>query len=55
MTRKHFEALAKEIKAIGPMGARQFAARAVCKAARRFNDLFDTKRFMLACGLGEGE
>lgn len=49
MTRKHFEALAYEIKYIENKAARLTAAIAVCKAARQFNNRFDQGRFLAAC------
>jgi len=49
MTRKHFEALAYEIKWIEDKAARLTAAIAVCKAARQFNSRFDQSKFLDAC------
>jgi hypothetical protein len=49
MSRKHFEALAAEIKTIPNMAARLYAAMAVCKAAGQFNDRFNQQRFLDAC------
>ena len=49
MTRKHFEALAYEIKWIEDKAARLTAAIAVCKAARQFNSRFDQAKFLTAC------
>jgi hypothetical protein len=49
MTRKHFQALANEIKWIDNKASRLEAAIAVCKAARQFNSRFDQARFLTAC------
>ena len=49
MTRKHFIALAYEIKWIEDKAARFAAAIAVCKAAKQFNRQFDQARFLTAC------
>lgn len=49
MTRKHFIALAYEIKWIEDKAARLAAAIAVCKAAKQFNRQFDQARFLTAC------
>ena len=49
MTRKHFEALAYEIKWIENKEARLLAAIAVCKAVKQFNNRFDQSKFLDAC------
>ena len=49
MTRKHFEALAAEIRQIPDKVAREQAARAVARACRQFNPNFDMSRFLAAC------
>jgi len=49
MSRRHFEALAYQIKWIDNKAARLQAALAVCKAARQFNNRFDQQRFLDAC------
>lgn len=49
MTRQHFEALAREIRAIQDREVRVEAAVAVARAAISFNGRFDTSRFFQAC------
>lgn len=49
MSRKHFEALADQIKWIEDKAARLAAAIAVCKAAKQFNSKFDQSKFLDAC------
>ena len=49
MTRQHFEALAREIRAIQDREARVEAAVAVARAAISFNRRFDQSRFFQAC------
>lgn len=49
MSRKHFEALAEQIRQIPVMSQRLAAAIAVAKAARQFNNRFDQSRFLDAC------
>ena len=49
MTRKHFEALAYEIKWIENKEARLLAAIAICKAVKQFNNRFDQSKFLTAC------
>ena len=49
MSRKHFEALADQIKWIDNKAARLEAAIAVCKAVKQFNGQFDQARFLTAC------
>lgn len=49
MTRKHFKALAEEIKLINDYRARVDAAHAVCRACSQFNAAFDFKKFLQAC------
>jgi hypothetical protein len=49
MSRKHFEELARQIREISNMEARLYAALAVCKAARQFNNRFNQQRFLDAC------
>jgi hypothetical protein len=51
MSRKHFEALAAEIKDIDNMEARLEAAIAVARAAQQFNTKFNKQRFLMACGV----
>lgn len=52
MSKKHFEALASEIRTIFNTAERHAAAVAVAKVARQFNPRFDTARFYAACGVG---
>jgi hypothetical protein len=47
MSRKHFQALADELKAVG---ADLVTCQAVARACRQFNSNFDTYRFLKACG-----
>jgi hypothetical protein len=49
MSRQHFEALVREIRAIENREARVEAAVAVARAAMSFNNRFDTSRFFVAC------
>ncbi len=49
MSRQHFEALAREIRAIENREARVEAAVAVARAAVSFNERFDQARFFKAC------
>ncbi|MDI3304627.1 MAG: hypothetical protein QJR04_25095 [Burkholderia multivorans] len=49
MTKKHFEALAREIAAIENEYARHAAALAVMRACMQFNPNFDCARFLSAC------
>ena len=56
MTRKHFEALARELKARQPSTKDQRigwfqAVSAVMSAAEQFNPRFDRKKFYAACGI----
>jgi hypothetical protein len=51
MTRKHFVAMAVEIKEIANMEARLQAAIAFCKVAKAVNSRFDQSRFLDACGV----
>lgn len=54
MTRKHFEAIARDIKAsadTADYSAREYAAVLFANVAEQDNPRFDRKRFMLACGL----
>ena len=60
MTKKHFEAFAREIAAYvqysedTPENTRRyaiFAARIVVSVAQEFNPRFDRERFLKACGL----
>ena len=49
MTRQHFEALAREIRAIQDREARVEAAVAVARVAISFNNRFDQSKFFQAC------
>jgi hypothetical protein len=49
MSRQHFEALAREIRAIENRDARIEAAVAVARAVAGFNNQFDQTRFFRAC------
>jgi hypothetical protein len=51
MTRKHFEALAREVSAIKDANARFAAAHAVLRAVRQFNANFRSDTFLSACGV----
>ncbi len=49
MSRKHFVALASEIRTIFNASERHAAAVAVAKVCRQFNPAFDLARFYAAC------
>lgn len=49
MTKKHFEALAAEIRRIPDKAVREQAARALADVCWRFNPRFDVARFLTAC------
>jgi hypothetical protein len=49
MTRKHFIAMAAEIKEIADLTARKQAALAFCNVARAVNSRFNQQRFLTAC------
>lgn len=49
MSKKHFEELAKNISYIPDQYARRMAFLVVRDAAKKFNDRFDSARFMKAC------
>lgn len=49
MTKKHFEAIAYEIKQIANMEARLLAALAICKASNKLNSNFNQDVFLTAC------
>lgn len=51
MTKKRFEALAREIAEIEDMTARKLAARAVMRACVQFNPNFNRAVFLTKCGL----
>lgn len=51
MTKKHFEALAREIAAIKHELSRSAAATAVARVCVQFNPSFDIARFYAACGV----
>lgn len=52
MTKKHFEALAREIAASNNSAEmKMFAAMVVIRVAQNDNPRFDRERFMKACGL----
>lgn len=51
MSRKHFVALASEIRSIFDAEHRRTAAITVAKACRQFNPAFDAARFFEACGV----
>ena len=51
MSRKHYEALAQEIRLIPEFDIRLAAARAVIKACEMFNPRFNREIFYTACGL----
>lgn len=53
MSRKHFIALAEEIKDIRDTKTRKEAAVAVAHACKRMNNAFDWGRFMSACNVEE--
>lgn len=56
MTKKHFEAFAREIAASDNGGAaKMFAALVVIRVAQQDNPRFDRERFLKACGLGDRE
>jgi hypothetical protein len=63
MTRKHFKALAEQLRTIKPASIGEpktiererfimwtYAVEAVASAARQFNDRFNADRFKDACG-----
>ena len=63
MTRKYFEALAAELKRVGPDywidatsrdTVHMAAVQAVADVCARFNPTFDRARFLAACGVQEG-
>ncbi|QYD70116.1 hypothetical protein KZJ38_07350 [Paraburkholderia edwinii] len=49
MTKKHFEALAREIAKIHDANARREAAIAVARVCHEFNPTFNIARFYAAC------
>lgn len=49
MSKKHFEALAAEIRKLDNAISRRDAAYAVMKVAEQFNPAFDAERFYKAC------
>ena len=51
MTRKHFQVLAANIRAILDPHVRLNAATAVASACKELNPRFDTDRFFAACGV----
>ena len=51
MSKKHFESLAKYVRAIMDPHARFQAAAAVASACAESNPRFDTQRFFDACGV----
>jgi hypothetical protein len=51
MSRKHYQALAQEIKLIQDQAARQSAFQAVATACELFNPRFDRRIFAVACGV----
>ena len=51
MTRKHYEALAQEIKLIQNQEARNEAFKAVATACELFNPRFDRRIFAAACNV----
>jgi hypothetical protein len=52
MTKKHFEAFAEEIKNnVAYDENRQTVADVVIAVAKKFNERFDEKKFLKACGL----
>ena len=54
MTKKHFEAFAREIaESDNSPETRMFAAMVVIRVAQEFNPRFDRERFLKACGLSE--
>lgn len=59
MTRKHFEALANELKSNKPVMADKALGQwykdclAVASVCGRFNGDFDSRRFLQACGCPE--
>ena len=55
MTKQHFIAFARELETIADLGVRLQAAMVVVRVAERSNPRFDRGRFLLACGLSEGE
>ena len=53
LTRKHFEALAAEIRQIPDRVVREQAAHAMARVCRQFNPNFDMSRFLAACDVLE--
>ena len=51
MTRKHYQALAQEIRLIQNQEARQAAFQAVATACELFNFRFDRRLFAMACAV----
>ena len=52
MTKRHFEALALEIReSNNDAQTKMFAAMVVIRVAQQFNLRFDRERFLRACGL----
>jgi hypothetical protein len=51
MSKKHFESLAKYVRAIMDPHARLQAACAVASACAEANPRFDTQKFFDACGV----
>lgn len=52
MTKKHFEAFAREISSSsGNYTTKLFAAVIFCRVAEQDNPRFDRERFLKACGL----
>ena len=51
MSRKHFESLAKYVRAIMDPHARLQAACAVASSCAEMNPRFDTQKFFEACGV----
>lgn len=51
MSRKHYEALAQEIRLIQDQAARQAAFEAVATVCECYNPRFDRRIFAVACGV----
>lgn len=51
MSKKHFTALAAEIRKMENTDYRLAAAAAVAAASRQFNPMFDAQKFYEACGV----